>query len=604
MEECLLEEKRYSGRKMESEEDDMRQNWKRAVVLCTAAGLLATQMIGCGSKGGQTVNENPSKAGQEQAAGGEDLQQISGQAAEDSGGTGMEWSAQLGEGKTKELTWLAEDLDADWDVQAAIGIVCSDSGITVEGDGASTSGQTVTISQTGTYVVTGTMMDGQILIDTGKGETVHLVLNGAELSNRTTAPIYSKGNGKVILTIADGSTNSVSDSTQYQYESETEDEPDAPIFVKGDLTINGTGTLEVYGNYQCGIRSKDDLKVASGTIRINAESDGLKGRDSVAVRDGSLVITSGKDGIKSNNDEDSDKGYIWIDGGQITIAAKDDGIQAETNVIVDGGEIHITESDEGIAGLTVDILDGWVDVVASDDGINSAATVETEQEKMADQDGVYIRIAGGEVRINAMADGIDSNGDFYMEGGTLCLSGPSSEGDGILDYNGSGVITGGTLFGAGSSRMMQTFDETLSTQNFLVVYFTETQKAGTEIVLTDDNQKKLGSIETEKEYSAAIISTPEIQPGNVYHVSVGNETMDMQVEGIMTIYGTAAGKGIGGSGGGRGMGGQRPADGQRGEGRIPRGGQTPPDDQTPPEGQTLPDGAQDGTRSERGWFQG
>lgn len=574
----------------------MKRNWKQIMAVCMAGGLLTAQITGCGAKNGQVVNESPSAAVQAQKEAEENGQPIE---TGDGNGTEEETkSVQLGEGGSKDLVWMAEDLDAGWDAQAATGIVCSDSGITVEGEGASASGQTVAISKAGTYVVSGAMMDGQILIDTEKDETVRLVLNGAELSNRTTAPVYSKGKGKVILTIADGSTNTISDSTQYQYESDTVDEPDAPIFVKGDLTINGTGTLEVYGNYQCGIRSKDDLKVVSGTIQINAESDGLKGRDSVAVRDGTLVITSGKDGIKSNNDEDSDKGYVWIDGGQITIAAKDDGIQAETNVIINGGEIHITESDEGIAGLTVDILGGLVNVVSSDDGINSAATVETEQEKAADQEGVYIRIAGGEVHINAMADGIDSNGDFYMEGGALYLSGPSSEGDGILDYNGRGVITGGTLFGTGSSKMMQTFDEAESTQNFLVVYFTETQKAGTTIVLTDDSQNELGSISAEKEYSAAIISTPEIQSGNTYHVSVGNETLEMQAEGIMTIYGTPASRGMGGPGGGRGMGGQRTPDGQPpADGQRPRDGHVSSGGQEASEEDTL-----DETRSERGWF--
>lgn len=587
--------------------DNMRRNWKQMMAVCMAGGLLATQLVGCGAKESPTAGGSPSASEQTQP-----------DAAETTAGTeekAMEQRVQLGEGGTKELTWQAEDLDAEWDAQTATGIVCSDSEIVVEGEGASVSDQTVTIDRAGTYVVSGTMMDGQILIDTEKDETVHLVLNGAELSNMTTAPVYSKGKGKIILTIADGSTNTISDSSQYQYDSETEDEPDAPVFVTGDLTINGSGTLEVYGNYQCGIRSKHDLKVVSGTITIHAESDGLKGRDSVAIRDGALVITSGKDGIKSNNDEDRAKGYIWVDGGTITIAAGDDGIQAETHVIINEGEIHITESEEGIAGLTVDILGGVVDVVSSDDGINSAATVETEQEKAADQEGVYTRIAGGEVRINAMADGIDSNGDFYMEGGTLYLSGPSGDGDGILDYNGSGIITGGTLFGAGSSGMIPTFDETASTQNFLVVYFTETQKAGTTIVLKDDSQNELGRLVTEKEYSAAIISTPDIRSGITYSVSVGDETVDLQVEGRMTVYGTASGRGKGrpeGGFGGSREGGPKgaPEGAPQGEpgnrpnaepGSRPEGAAGSDSEDKADLGNELPP---DETRSERGWFKG
>lgn len=565
----------------------MKRDWKQIAAVCMAGGLLAAQLAGCSQKSSQNTAGNASVMAKASSGSPAEVPDEAGVgtvgAKTDSTKAGeIRQTALLGESGEKEISWLAEDLSADWDVQTAAGIVCGDSGITAEGEGASVSGQTVTISSPGTYVVSGAMMDGQILIDTEKGDTVHLVFNGVDLSNMTTAPVYSKGKGKVILTLADGTVNTVSDSTGYQYESETEDEPNAPIFVKGDLTVNGTGTLDVYGNYECGIRSKGDLKVVSGTLNINAASDGLKGRDSVIIRDGTFTIQSGKDGIKSNNDEEQDKGYIWIDGGKITIAAKDDGIQAETNVIINGGEIHITESDEGIAGLTVDILGGVTKIVSSDDGINSAASVETEQEKAADQDGVYTRIAGGEVHINAMADGIDSNGDLYMEGGTVYLSGPSSDGDGILDYNGKGIITGGTLLGAGSSRMMQTFDNTESTQHFLVVYYPEQQKAGTTIALTDDSGTELGSLVTEKEYSAAIISTPEIQAGKTYHVTTGGETVDMQVEGIMTVYGTASGRGMGGAGGGRGAG----------------GGQIPPDGQRPEHGKELPDGQRPTDRKE------
>ena len=141
----------------------------------------------------------------------------------------------------------------------------------------------------------------------------------------------------------------------------------------------------------------------SGTITIESMDDGLKGKDSVIIRDGMLTIQAGKDGIKSNQDEDPENGFIWIDGGEITIAAKDDGIQAETALVVCGGNIHVAESQEGLAGKTVDILGGLVKAVTLDDGINSAASVETEQEKMQDQDGVYTRIAGGEIWLNAKA---------------------------------------------------------------------------------------------------------------------------------------------------------------------------------------------------------
>lgn len=548
----------------------MRKNWKQYAAICLAGGMVAMQISGCGKKAtteptavsaGGGTNENP--AGEKPAGA------VAG-ALEN-----MVVTAQLGEGQSKSVEYLAEDLETDWDENVATGIVLEDSGITVEGDGARVEDNTVIIQEAGTYVVSGQMTDGQIRIEAGDEDVVRLVLNGAQLSNRTTAPVYGPGKCKVILTLEQGSENIISDGAAYQYE-EGADEPDAPIFINGDLTINGSGKLEVYGNYQSGIRSKDNLVVASGVITIEAQDDGLKGRDSVVIRDGVLDIKTVKDGIKSNNDTDGEKGFIWIDGGQITITAQDDGIQAETALIINGGEIEIRESQEALAGKTVDILDGLIKATASDDGINSAAAVETEQEKMQDQDGVYTRIAGGEVWLNARADGIDSNGDLYIEGGTLYLSGPTSGGDGVFDYNGTAALMGGTVFAAGNSGMMQTFGED-STQNYLVVNYTEIQAGGTVIQLTDASGNELGSYAPEKEYQTVIISSPDIQSGNTYQVVTGDNTVELNVSGTVTVYGTAARGGPGGSRGemgapgapGGGMGRDGNGGGGAGDGRRP-----------------------------------
>lgn len=527
----------------------MRKKWNKIMVVCIAGTLLAVQVTGCGKKA-----ETPVAESAKVTAVAAEKKEKTGQTSED-----IQVTAKLGEDGEKTITYLAADLDDTWDESTAVDIAFATSVITVNGTGADVSGQTVTITKAGTYVVSGTLADGRILIDAGKEGVVQLVLNGVKLSNQTTAPIYSSGKTKVILTLAAGTTNTVSDSNEYVFADATDDEPDAPIFTKGDLIINGTGSLDVYGNYGCAIRSKSVLTVISGDLNLNAESDGLKGKDAVIIRAGNINIASGKDGIKSNNDEDIEKGYIWIDGGQIQIAAQDDGIQAENALIINGGDITITESQEALAGKTVDIIGGFIKAVAGDDGINSAATVVTEMEKQQDQEGVYTRIAGGEIWLNAKADGIDSNGDIYIEGGTIYLSGPTGNMDGILDYNGKGYISGGTFFGAGSSGMMQTF-EADSTQNYLVVYYTATEKAGTKITLTDDNGNEMGSYAPEKDFTAVIISSPEIRTGNTYHVITAEETVDLPVNGIMTAYGTASG-GMGDRGGAA-DGGQRPGQGQ------------------------------------------
>lgn len=178
--------------------------------------------------------------------------------------------------------------------------------------------------------------------------------------------------------------------------------------------------------------------------------------------------------------------------GTLDIQSKEDGLKGKDAVVIRGGQI--------------DIQAGQIRAVAQDGGINSAGTAETEWEKMQDQDGVYTRIAGGEIWLDASADGIDSNGDLYMEGGTLYLSGPVSDGEGILDYNGTATITGGTVIAAGGSGMMQIFSEE-STQNYLVVYYTEKQEAGTAVQLQSADGTVLAEYAPGKDFTAVILSS-------------------------------------------------------------------------------------------------
>ncbi len=337
-------------------------------------------------------------------------------------------------------------MNAEWTEEEAVVITCSGTDAEVSGQGAESAGQTesaggiLRITQAGTYVLRGDF-EGQIQIEAGKEDLVRLVLEGFTGYCEDTSPIYAIQCGKLVLTLAEGSENQLSDGSAYVFSSEEEDEPDAVIFSKDDLTINGTGSLTVNGNYSNGIRSKDDLKIISGTIQVTAVKDGIKGKDSLTVKDGQLQITSGQDGLKSNNDSDPEKGYLIIDGGQIQINAGDDAIHSETWLTIHDGEITIEESYEGIEGMKVDINGGTISVISSDDGINAAAAAsseteetdsrEAERQKMEANPDVYVQIAGGQITINAGADGIDSNGNLYVTGGTTYINGPGRRRSGL-----------------------------------------------------------------------------------------------------------------------------------------------------------------------------
>lgn len=601
----------------------MRKIWKPYGMALLAAGFAASQLAGCGGAGSAESSAEPSAAGESQAGGaGKDAGKTeagdeTGTGTEGDNGTGASsaagqkplLTAELGEDGSKTVEFTKEELDSSWDAENASEIVLSEDGIQASGsgveigeqkagsqisgaqadgtqadgtqadetqtggaqqeDGQGASWQAATITQGGTYVVSGSLDNGQIVIAAEKDQTVRLVLNGVSLGNETTAPIYASEKCHVILTLADGTENTIFDGSAYTYESAEEDEPDAPIFTKGDLTINGSGSLAVEGNYQCGIRSKGDLHVVSGDISIDSQDDGLKGKASVVIQGGALDIRAGKDGIKSNEDEDPEEGFIWIDGGEIFITADDDGIQAETALIVSGGTIRIEDCQEGLSGKTVDILDGFIQATAQDDGINSAGPAETEREKMQDQDGVYTRIAGGEIWLNASADGIDSNGDLYMEGGVVYLTSSETGGDGSLDYNGSASLTGGTMAAAGSSGMFQDFGKNAE-QNYLVVYYDEKQEAGTAVTLTDENGTELVTYAPEKSFDVVLITSPELETGMTWQLATGEDVLELTIEEPVTTSGTPSRGGFGGRGGGpgggRGMGGPGGPGGPGGQG--------------------------------------
>ena len=244
-------------------------------------------------------------------------------------------TVDLTEGKYSE-----EKLDASWDEKSAVKITLNGDSVTADDKNVEVDGRKVTITGVGTYVLSGTLSDGQIVVDSDDKDSVRLVLNGAEITCSNSSAIWVKA-GDTIITLADGTENTLTDGAEYTTDSE-DDEPKAAVYAKDDLTFNGSGSLTVNGNYKNGIQCKDALKFVYGTYTITAANNGLVGKDSVSVKDGTYTITSGGDGIKSTNTDETDQGYVIIDGGTFTITAEGDGIQAETLLRVNEGDFTIT----------------------------------------------------------------------------------------------------------------------------------------------------------------------------------------------------------------------------------------------------------------------
>ncbi|WP_379156436.1 carbohydrate-binding domain-containing protein [Paenibacillus sp. sgz5001063] len=700
--------------------------------------LSAALMTACSTNSGTATNATNSAA--------------AGTAVTTSAQSGTTAAVALANVKTTDLVEYDEDdTTTAWTAEASTGITLVGTTAQIEGAGATAKDGSVTITEAGTYILAGSLSDGQIVVDEQAKGTVRLVLNGVDLKDSDSAPIYIKEAGKVVITLQEGTENSISDGATYVFADGTADEPSAAIFSKADLTINGTGELTISGSYKDGISSKDDLKIVSGTLNITAADDGIVGKDLVAVKDGNITIKAEGDGIKSTNDEDTAKGFVAIAAGTFDITASNDGIQSETAEVIDGGTfnivtnggyenaevkteqgpggmgmgggkgafgdqgavdgtsaattdatpakttaavatdaatvttasvttavattaadtestsakglksggdltvnggsftinsaddalhsngnvsitegefkitagddgihansltslsggtIDITKSYEGIEGGNITVAGGDIHVVASDDGVNvsggndaNAAQGTAQQDEFTSTGSNMLTISGGTITVDANGDGLDSNGSVKMTGGTAIVNGPTNDGNGPLDYDGTFDMTGGFLVAAGSAGMAQAPGED-SSQYSVSMSFTADQQAGTLVHLQDSDGNTILTFAPSKSFRSVVVSSPDLKQGGSYTLSTGGTSTGTAVDGLYTegeysggtqvvafdisssvtwlnesgVTTANTGRGPGGGGGfGGGGGGSRP---DRGNGGTPPQGGTPPD---------------------------
>ncbi len=653
-------------------------------------------------------------------------------AAED-GGTEKKESAVQAESFDVEAEFKETDLDDSWSREESTVISLKNEEITVDGDGAGASGTKLTISKAGTYVVEGSLSDGQLVVEAGDEDLVRIVLNGADIYCGSSAPIYVKNADKTVLILAEGTKNSLSDGSAYTYEDAAEEEPNGTIFSKDDLVINGTGALDIEANCNNGIVSKDDLRLISGAVTVKAANHGIKGKDSVEVKNGTYTITSGGDGIKASNSTDADKGYIYIENGTFTIEAEQDGIQAETGLkicdgsfavtsgggskavisgnqgtmngqkaqnsnerwiergtsnsngssaeaaaeeeststkavkagieldvlggafeidsaddgfhsnstmVIAGGTFEISAGDdafhsdaeltvedgtmdigkayEGIESAVIYMKGGTISMVTSDDGLNAAGGELSGVTGAADaQSGMkggqgrmgggmmetssgYLYISGGTILIEAEGDGVDSNTNVEMSGGTVTVYGPSNDGNGSLDIGNSFVLTGGTLLTAGSAGMaMAPADGT--TVNTIFLNLGTTYQAGAKVQIVTEGGEEVASFSPTKSFANITYGNEKLKRGAAYQVLIDGEAVSSftMEDTVTTVGGGSAG--MRGGQGGMGGRGDMP-DGQSGmDGNMPGGrgkmggGMQMPDGQAPGNGTQMPGSSQNET---------
>lgn len=568
------------------------------------------------------------------------------------------------------------DFETDYDESKSAKITLSGDSASCSSDAVEISGSTITIKDEGTYILSGTLDNGMIIVNADKTDKTQLVLNNVSIHSETSAPVYILQADKVFITIAEGSSNTLSNGGTFT--AIDDNNIDAVIFSKEDLTLNGAGTLTITSPAGHGIVSKDSLKLTSGTYDISSASHALTGKDDVCVANANFTLTSGKDGIHAENTDDTALGLVYIQSGTFTITSEGDGIssasymqiddgnfniisgggsanaenktsdswgnfmgggmggggrvpgsgknstmgnsagkasatgsagtdlngtatdtgtdnttdtdsdddstsikaiKASGNLTINGGtftidsaddsihsnasitvhggtfdiasgddgfhadetltitsaSINISESYEGLEGLHINISGGEITLTASDDGLNAAGG--TDQSGFGGQRGNEtfgggpggssssssgsIVISGGTIHVTASGDGLDANGTLEITGGSTTVCGPTQGDTATLDYDTSGVITGGTFIGTGGAGMAQSFSD--SDQGVIAVS-TGNQSAGTEIKLTDRDGNTIITHTPELDFAVVILSSPDIVSGETYTITVGSSS--------------------------------------------------------------------------------
>lgn len=333
------------------------------------------------------------------------------------------------------------DLDASYDENTSAVITLNGSNAECSSDAVNISGSTVTIKDEGTYILSGTLNNGMVVVNADKTDKIQLVLNGASISSDTSAAIYVAQADKVFVTLAAGSQNSLSNGGEFV--AIDDNNIDAAIFSKDDLTFNGEGELTVASPTGQGVVSKDDLVLTGGKYSIVAGKQGLSGKDSVRIADGTFTITAGKDGIHAENTDDTTLGFIYLAKGVYNITADGDGISASNVMQIDDG-IYSIKTGGGSETVTVDSKGnwGWEHPGERQDKMQNtnSAKEDTVSVKGLKATGNLL-VNDGTFEIDSADDALHSNANLTVNGGTWNIA----TGDDGFHADETTTVTNGTV---------------------------------------------------------------------------------------------------------------------------------------------------------------
>lgn len=490
--------------------------------------------------------------------------------------------------------FTANDLNGDWaDSKYTTYITLDGSSGSISGNGAYFLNGDLIISQGGWYVISGSLEDGKIVVDAANSSKIWIRLNGVHINCSDDACLRIDQADKVFLTLAEGTENSFTSGSTYSEEA-LADNTGGAIFSHDDLTINGSGSLTITAEYKHGIDVNDALVIAGGNITITAPQDGIHVNDSFRFANASLTIDAGDDGIHSDKE-------LYVESGTILIHSCVEGLEALT-IDVAGGDITVYPSDDGFnanggstsmgGGMGGGMMGGPPDFESeADSGASESSeseSVETEsaetessgaessesERKMpegtqaetsaadssdsSDTEETYIRITGGKITVinetGNDADGLDSNGSIYIDGGEIYISLPGEGSNSALDYGsesgGELIVTGGTIYAFGSSGMAEEFSSN-STQCAVLYNLDSAAEAGTEFRVLNADGEEVMSYTPTNSYSSVGFSSPALTLGETYTLVYGDNSAEITLDSVASSSGSGGGMG-GGMGGSMG----------------------------------------------------
>lgn len=377
--------------------------------------------------------------------------------------------------------------------------------ITYSGTGIAVSGTTVNITAGGDYMITGTLPNGMIKVDTT--EKIKLRLSNVNITNKSGPAIFISNADKAFITIVEDTVNYLTDGSSYSSSMDAK----GTIFSNDSLEIKGDGTLHLTGNYNHAIACDDGIRIENGNIIIEkAVSDGIHANKGVTIDGGNITISSSSDGIESEDD-------IVVNNGIVTISAGGDGVIAETALTINGGTIDIVKASEGIESKgNILINDGLLTINAKDDGLNA---------------GKNITVNGGNLyNVSTSGDAIDSSGTLNINGGVIVASGANAPEGGADCDNSTFTIKGGTLIAIGGSNSTPT--ASTSTQPSVLLG----SATANSIIRIEQNGAEILTFKAPKAYQNMLFTSPNFALGKTYAVYTGGS-----VSGGKNFYGLYTG---------------------------------------------------------------